>query len=292
MLVVVVLLPLSFWQWTMVSSTTVVAVPPPTAATAVAAAKAGGRLMVAASFDGGHTKISRRTTRGREGSATRGREGGTTFATTDIPLMLTPEAAMQLAVNTTNELSKTIVNMPNYFIGGGSKDTPHSEGECYVSKNASGLIVIITLRASQSFFNVEFKLFVASDALRSDSPAIPSIEHHGPAFKLIVIFVWTKISLIFREDCTIFCEGEWSPTTTKIHGDFIVPLPSISTTSATAKPNGLEQFCRSQWPCCPQWPYRSHRSSRSHRRHRRHRLRPRCLVSLSGLFGLSAYRPY
>jgi hypothetical protein len=134
MLVVVVLLPLSFWQWTMVSSTTVVAVPPPTAATAVAAAKAGGRSMVAASFDGGHTKISRRTTRGREGIATRGREGGTTFATTDLPLMLTPEAAMQLAVNTTNELSKTIMNMPNDFIGGGSKDTPHSEGECYVSK--------------------------------------------------------------------------------------------------------------------------------------------------------------
>ena len=75
---------------------------------------------------------------------------------------------MQLAVNTTNELSKTIVNMPNDFIGGGSKDTPHSEGERYVSKSASGLIVVITLQASQTFFNIKFKLFVTSDALRSE----------------------------------------------------------------------------------------------------------------------------
>ncbi len=65
-----------------------------------------------------------------------------------LPSILTPEAAMQLAVNTTNELLKTIVYMPNDFIGGGSKDAPHSEGDCYVSKRASGLIVIITLRAS------------------------------------------------------------------------------------------------------------------------------------------------
>ena len=49
MLMVVVVPPLSFWQWIMVSSTTEVAVPLPTAATAVvaAAAKAGG------TFDGG-----------------------------------------------------------------------------------------------------------------------------------------------------------------------------------------------------------------------------------------------
>jgi hypothetical protein len=148
-----------------------------------------------------------------------------------LPLILTPEAAMQLAVNTTNELSKTIVNMPNDFIGGGSKDTPHSEGERYVSKSASGLIVVITLQASQTFSNVKFKLFVTSDALRSEGartfPTISSIEAHGPTSKLIVICDWTKISLIFREDCTIFCEGEWSPTTTKMHGDFILPLPLI-----------------------------------------------------------------
>jgi hypothetical protein len=42
----------------------------------------------------------------------------------------------------------------------------------------------------------------------------------GPASKLIVICNWTQISLIFREDYTIFCEGEWLPTTTKMHGDF------------------------------------------------------------------------
>jgi hypothetical protein len=71
MLVVMVVLPLSFWQWIMVSSTTVVAVPPPTAATAVAAAKARGRSMVVALFDGGHTTIGQRATKGREGSATR-----------------------------------------------------------------------------------------------------------------------------------------------------------------------------------------------------------------------------
>jgi hypothetical protein len=47
MLLVVVVLPLSFWQWAMVSSTTMMAVPLPTAATAVAAATAGG------AFDGG-----------------------------------------------------------------------------------------------------------------------------------------------------------------------------------------------------------------------------------------------
>jgi hypothetical protein len=64
MLVVVVVLPLSFWQWKMVSSTTVVAVLPPTGAIAVAAAKAGGRLMVVASFDGGHATISLLATRG------------------------------------------------------------------------------------------------------------------------------------------------------------------------------------------------------------------------------------
>ena len=115
---------------------------------------------------------------------------------------------MQLAVNTTNELSKTIINMPNDFIGGGSKDTPHSEGECYVSKNVSGLIVIITLRASQTFFNVKFTLFVASDALRSEgartSPTISSIEHHGPAFKLIVISVWTKYPSSFENIAQYF----------------------------------------------------------------------------------------
>ena len=44
MLLVVVMLPLSFWQWAMVSLATVVVVPPPTAATAVAAAKAGGGI--------------------------------------------------------------------------------------------------------------------------------------------------------------------------------------------------------------------------------------------------------
>jgi len=42
------------------------------------------------------------------------------------------------------------------------------------------------------------------------------INPNGPASKLIVICNWTQISLIFREDCTIFCEGEWLPTTTKI----------------------------------------------------------------------------
>ena len=42
MLLVVVMLPLSFWQWTMVSLTTVVAVPLLTAATVEAAAKGGG----------------------------------------------------------------------------------------------------------------------------------------------------------------------------------------------------------------------------------------------------------
>jgi hypothetical protein len=46
------------------------------------------------------------------------------------------------------------------------------------------------------------------------------INPNGPASKLIVICNWTKISLLTREDCTIFCEGEWSPTTTKMHGDF------------------------------------------------------------------------
>ena len=47
-----------------------------------------------------------------------------------------------------------------------------------------------------------------------------NINPNGPACKLIVICNWTKISLIFQEDCTIFCEGEWSPTITKMHGDF------------------------------------------------------------------------
>jgi hypothetical protein len=46
------------------------------------------------------------------------------------------------------------------------------------------------------------------------------INPNGPASKLIIICNWTKISLIFQEDCTIFCEGEWLPTTTKMHGDF------------------------------------------------------------------------
>ncbi len=50
---------------------------------------------------------------------------------------------MQLAINTYNELSKTIVNMPTDFIGGSSKVTPHSEGERFVSKSTSGLIVVI-----------------------------------------------------------------------------------------------------------------------------------------------------
>jgi len=131
--------------------------------------------------------------------------------------------------------------MPNDFIGGGSKDTPHlSEGECYVSKNASGLIVVITLRASQTFFNEKFKLFFDSDALRSEGGGSLNFSDNfiywtpwSRLFILIVISDWTKISLIFWED------GEWSPTTIKMHGDFIVPLPLISTTAATAKPNGL-----------------------------------------------------
>jgi hypothetical protein len=63
--------------------------------------------------------------------------------------------------------------MPNDFIGGGSKDAPHSEGERYVSKSASRLIVIITLRASQTIYN--------------DS----------------------KIFLHFFLDYKIFCEEEW-----------------------------------------------------------------------------------
>ena len=41
-----------------------------------------------------------------------------------------------------------------------------------------------------------------------------------PAPKLIVICDWTKIFLIFQEDCTIFFEGEWLLTTTKMHSDF------------------------------------------------------------------------
>jgi hypothetical protein len=41
----------------------------------------------------------------------------------------------------------------------------------------------------------------------------------GP-LQLIVICVRTKIFLILRDDRTIFCEGEWSPTTTKMHDDF------------------------------------------------------------------------
>ena len=78
MLLLEVVVPLSFWQWTMVSSTMVVAVPPPTAATTVVAAKAGGHSMASASFDGGHATSSRHATRGQEGSVTRGREGGAT----------------------------------------------------------------------------------------------------------------------------------------------------------------------------------------------------------------------
>ena len=58
---------------------------------------------------------------------------------------------MQLVVNTTNQLSKMIVNMLNSFIGGSSKDNPHSER----------VIVVVTLYASLIFFNVEFKLIVA-----------------------------------------------------------------------------------------------------------------------------------
>jgi hypothetical protein len=38
---------------------------------------------------------------------------------------------------------------------------------------------------------------------------------------LIVVCDWTKISLLFREDCTIFCEGEWSPSKRKINDDGI-----------------------------------------------------------------------
>ena len=123
------------------------------------------------------------------------------------------------------------------------------------------------------------------------------------------------------------------PTTTKMHGDFILPLPSISKTAAMAKPNGPNPLviglighigqvglvglvglglighfglglvgiigpwsCRPHWP---HWPNQPHRlvglveslAHWSHWRHRRHRLRPRCFVSLSGLFSSSAYRP-
>jgi hypothetical protein len=86
--------------------------------------------------------------------------------------------------------------------------------------------ITVSVKAASTFFNVEFKLIVksASDALHSEGartvPTISSIEPHGPTSKLIVICGWTKVSLIFREDCTIFCEGEWSPTITKMHGDF------------------------------------------------------------------------
>ena len=58
------------------------------------------------------------------------------------------------------------------------------------------------------------------------SPTNGLVEHdgkispYGPASKLIVICNSTKIYLIFREDCTIFCEGEWLPTTPNMHGDF------------------------------------------------------------------------
>jgi hypothetical protein len=38
---------------------------------------------------------------------------------------------------------------------------------------------------------------------------------------LIVVCDWTKISLISREDCAIFCEGEWSPSKQKINDDRI-----------------------------------------------------------------------
>ena len=46
------------------------------------------------------------------------------------------------------------------------------------------------------------------------------INPNGPTSKFIVVGNWTKMSLIFQENCTIFCEGEWPPTTTNMHGDF------------------------------------------------------------------------
>jgi hypothetical protein len=71
-------------------------------------------------------------------------------------------------------------------------------------------------------------LYTASAVLASSATSATNglVEHdskinlNGPASKLIVICNWTKISLIFREGCTIFCEGEWLPSTTKMYGDF------------------------------------------------------------------------
>ena len=41
----------------------------------------------------------------------------------------------------------------------------------------------------------------------------------SPLQLIVICDRWTKIFLIFREDRTIFCEGEWSQTT-KMHDDY------------------------------------------------------------------------
>jgi hypothetical protein len=86
--------------------------------------------------------------------------------------------------------------------------------------------ITASVKAASTYFNVEFKLIVRSayDALRSEGaqtvPTISSIELYGPTSKLIVICNWIKFSLIFQEDCTIFCEGEWLATTSRTRNGF------------------------------------------------------------------------
>jgi hypothetical protein len=86
-----------------------------------------------------------------------------------------------------------------------------------VDSNSEGAqfapMITASAKAASIFFNVKFKFIVksASDALHSEGawtvPTISFIELHGPTSKLNAICNWTKISLIFQEDCDIFCEG-------------------------------------------------------------------------------------
>jgi hypothetical protein len=97
-----------------------------------------------------------------------------------------------------------------------------------------------TIESSLASSKLSRLLYATSAVLASSAESATNglVEHDGkihpdgPASKLIVIRNWTKISLIFREDCTIFCEGEWPPTTTKTHGVTIKLASATKITNA------------------------------------------------------------
>jgi hypothetical protein len=106
---------------------------------------------------------------------------------------MTPEAEMQMAVNVF-ELAGAPKLIGEHFIAP------------YYSVVGFQLVVesILTSNSEGARFAPNITSSVKA-ALHSEGartfPTILSVQPHGPAPKLIVICDWTKISLIFQEDC-------------------------------------------------------------------------------------------